>query len=184
MAMGIVDDNELERELNKLNKNNSVQIIDSPSKGRAPNDVNVPDSLRKIIGETSEIDGRKEAVALAKMFDISPSSVSAYANGVTSTASYNEKKTDIQNHINESKARIAGKARARLMKSLNFITDEKLGEAKVSEVALVARHMATVMREMEPPKTEVNENNGIQFIFYSPHIKKEDSYDVIDVTNE
>ena len=183
MAMGIVDDNELERELNKLNKNNSI-VVNSPSKGRAPNDVNVPDSLRKIIGETNEIDGRKEAVALAKMFDISSSSVSAYANGVTSTASYNEKKTDIQNHINESKARIAGKARARLMNSLKHITDEKLSESKPAELALVARHMATVMREMEPPKEQVNENNGIQFIFYSPNIRKEEVYDVIDVSNE
>ena len=193
MSMGLVNDEDFECELNKSNQKslasvkeiNSVKVIDSPTKGRAPGDVEVPESLRKIIGETSELDGRKEAVALAKMFDISESSVSAYAHGSTSTANYNKPDTEIgsiNEHINKSKERISNKARSRLFQSLKYITDEKLKkEESVAILSQVARNMATIVKEMEPLVNTNNENNGIQFIFYSPHIKTEEVYDTITV---
>jgi len=190
MSMGLVNDEDFECELNKGSQSNSnwnraiAEIRESPTKGRAPGDVEVPESLRKIIGETSELDGRKEAVALAKMFDISESSVSAYAHGSTSTASYNKPDIgidSIQSHINKSKERISNKARSRLFQSLKHITDEKLKEASVRDVSQVARHMSAIIKEQEPSVNTSNENNGIQFIFYSPHIKNEDVFDTITV---
>jgi len=193
MSMGLVNDEDFECELNKgsqsnWNKATSIdlaKIIESPNKGRALGDVEVPESLRKIIGETSELDGRKEAVALAKMFDISESSVSAYAHGSTSTANYNKPDTEIgsiNEHINKSKERISNKARSRLFQSLKYITDEKLKkEESVAILSQVARNMATIVKEMEPSVNTNNENNGIQFIFYSPHIKTEEVYDTITV---
>ena len=193
MSMGLVNDEDFECELNKGSQSNwnkatsidSAKIIESPNKGRALGDVEVPESLRKIIGETSELDGRKEAVALAKMFDISESSVSAYAHGSTSTANYNKPDTEIgsiNEHINKSKERISNKARSRLFQSLKYITDEKLKkEESVAILSQVARNMATIVKEMEPSVNTSNENNGIQFIFYSPHIKTEEVYDTITV---
>ena len=193
MSMGLVNDEDFECELNKGSQSNwnkatsidSAKIIESPNKGRALGDVEVPESLRKIIGETSELDGRKEAVALAKMFDISESSVSAYAHGSTSTSTYNQSKTEpgsINEHINKSKERISNKARSRLFQSLKYITDEKLKkEESVAILSQVARNMATIVKEMEPLVNTNNENNGIQFIFYSPHIKTEEVYDTITV---
>jgi len=193
MSMGLVNDEDFECELNKGSQSNwnkatsidSAKIIESPNKGRALGDVEVPESLRKIIGETSELDGRKEAVALAKMFDISESSVSAYAHGSTSTANYNKPDTEIgsiNEHINKSKERISNKARSRLFQSLKYITDEKLKkEESVAILSQVARNMATIVKEMEPSVNTNNENNGIQFIFYSPHIKTEEVYDTITV---
>jgi hypothetical protein len=72
-------------------------------KGRKEGDNNVPNSIRAIIGETSNIDGRKEALALANSLNIS-SSVSAYANGVTSTKDYNgDKKESIVDVLTKSK---------------------------------------------------------------------------------
>ena len=184
MAMGLVNDEDFECELNKSNQK-PLASVKEIIKGRGENSVEVPESLRKIIGETSELDGRKEAVALAKMFDISESSVSAYANGATSTANYNQPSTEpdsIQSHINKSKERISNKARSRLFESLKCITDEKLKEASVRDVSQVARHMSAIIKEQEPTVNTNNENNGIQFIFYSPHLKQEDVYDTITVS--
>lgn len=184
MAMGIVTEEELELEINRLNGKRAPQIIDI-QKGRGEGSLEVPESLKKIIGETNEIDGRSEANKLARMFDISSSSVSAYANGATSTASYNEPNSSIREHINKSKERIANKARSRLFSSLKHITEDKLSEAKVEVLASVARNMSAIVKDMEPPASNnSNENNGIQFIFYSPQFRSEKNFDVIDMSSE
>jgi len=182
MAMGIVNDDELELELNKLNHSKPLASVKEIIKGRGEGNVEVPESLRKIIGETSELDGRKEAVALAKMFDISESSVSAYARGSTSTSTYNSPTPSIVEHISKSKERISNKAKSRLFQSLKYITDEKLkAEPSVAILSTVAKNMAAIIKEMEPDQVTNNENNGIQFIFYSPHIRKEEVFDSITV---
>src|SRR5215510_5460530 len=108
MPMGIVSDDDFDREINHLNRKPVVtpppvipEVVDMPRPGRSNGDVNVPDSLRKIIGETSELEGRDAALELASKFGISPSSVSAYANGSTSTASM-DKQPNLE-HINSAK---------------------------------------------------------------------------------
>ena len=177
MAMGIVSDEDFEKEINRNNQAR-VEIIE---RGRGNGNKNVPDSLRKIIGETNEVDGRKEALALAKMFDISDSSVSAYANGATSTTSYN-KPTDIQNHIDKTKERIQNKARTRLFKALNHITEEKLADAKLRDVSSVARDMAAIVKDMEPESGRNGSgNNAPTFVFYAPQFRDERSFDTIHV---
>src|SRR5665213_3048163 len=121
MPLGIISDSDFECELNdslvKENQSNPIdgKIIDLPTPGRGEGSLEVPESLRKIIGETSQIDGRPQAIDLASRFGISPSSVSAYANGSTSTKSYDSPNKDIRDHINKAKERISKKARIRLV---------------------------------------------------------------------
>lgn len=184
--MGIVNDDELELELNRLNKIQVPTIIDI-HKGRGQGSVEVPESLRKIIGETNEIDGRTKANKLAKMFDISSSSVSAYANGSTSTASYHKPDKDLLNHITKAKERISKKARMKLNRALDHITDEKLEQAKPEVLAGVARNMSAIVKDLEPSPIQgngINTNVGAQFIFYSPIMRKEESFDVLDCQSE
>src|SRR5215510_1658905 len=116
MAMGIVSNKDFDSELSSLQTPKpvekivkQVEVIDVPAKGRG-NNLEVPDALRKVIGETSAIHGRAEAVELASNFGISPSSVSAYANGSTSTSSYADQPN--KDHITDAKQRISKKARA------------------------------------------------------------------------
>ena len=110
MPIGIVSDEDFESELNRISVPKKVvpspvlnpEIVEMDRPGRKEGDVNVPESLRKIIGEEALLNGRQSALGLAKMFDISPASVSAYANGATSTASYNSPNTALVSHINKS----------------------------------------------------------------------------------
>jgi predicted transcriptional regulator len=179
MPMGIVSDKQFEEALKDGTPSPnppSVQIIDV-EKGRGKGNVEVPDGLRKIIGEESAINGRASALEIANSFGISPSSVSAYANGSNSTATY-----DTQpglNQINDAKLRVAKKARNRLVMALNSLTKEKIEGAKAKDIAGVAKDMAVVIKNMEPEGPKNNGNSGPTFIFYSPQMRSEKVFEVV-----
>ncbi len=182
MAMGVVSDKDFEKELINSSVPTTVDAVVNPivRPGRNSGDNNVPDSLRKIIGETSEIDGRSDALDLASRFGISASSVSAYSNGSRSTDTMN--KQPALNHINQAKERISKRARIKLFKALDNITDDKLIDAKAIDLASVARSLSAVVKDMEPEVArDSNEGkNQPTFIIYSPQIREERHYDVIN----
>lgn len=181
--MGIVSDSDFELEDNRLspkpksNPNPNAQVIDL-ERGRGIGNVEVPNALRNIIGDTAITDGRQDAVALANNFGISPSSASAYAQGATSTASYHERpNTEV---LNKTRTKITKIAHSKLIKSLRAITEDKLESAKARDLAGIAKDMSAVVRNMEPEKeTNTNTNNGPTFVFYSPQFKKEEHFDVV-----
>jgi len=186
MGMGIVSDKDFDSALddcvNPKPKSIPVaQIVDITRPGRKEGDVNVPDSLRQIIGDTAVTDGRQEAVALAKNFGLSPSAASAYANGATSTASYND--TPNKETIVNAKTRVASRARAKLMLALSKLTADKLDSAKARDLAGIARDMSQVIKNVEPDVAPgvggVNTGGGPAFVFYAPQQREESTYQVI-----
>jgi hypothetical protein len=178
MPMGIVSDSDFNKELEK-NQTPSTAVIKDINKGRGNGNVEVPNALRKVIGETSEIDGRQAAIDLASSFGISPSSVSAYSNGATSTASYADQPN--KSHLEEAKERISKKARNKLLLAMNHITKEKLVDAPARILAGIAKDMSAVVKNMEPdtPKSTVENNNGPQFVIYAPQYRKEEHFEVV-----
>jgi predicted transcriptional regulator len=192
MPIGIVSEDDFNQELNHLSNGKSgpirapkVEIIDSPlpSHGRNNGDVNVPESIRKIIGETAVIDGRAAAISLAKDFGISPSSVSAYAKGATSTASYNQPKESIISHINKSRQRAIKKASKTLNAALGAITQEKLDYSDAKDLSGIAKDMAVVIKNLEPKdtSTEGGASGTPQFVIFAPQFRDERSFDTIHV---
>lgn len=184
MAMGIVSDSEFDSEQEILSKPkvNSVPVIQpiivDINRGRGKGNVEVPNGLRQIIGETAISDGRQEAIQLAKSFGISPSSASAYAKGSTSTTSYQDQPN--KPTINSAKERIAKSARNKLRFALAALTSEKISEAKAIDISTIARNMAAVVKQMEPETPAgLGQNNGTQFILYAPVFQKEDSFEVV-----
>jgi len=74
MPIGIVSDTDFQSELDRLSgsiKSVSVPVSGTieqlPTKGRNTGDNNVPESLRKIIGEDAAINGRQSALQIAKI---------------------------------------------------------------------------------------------------------------------
>ena len=189
MAMGIVSDNDFGKEINNttpraqksiipLNPSVNAEVIDIPSPGRKEGDVNVPNSLRQVIGESSFTDGRQEAVALASNFGISPSSVSAYARGAKSTASYDE--TPNNSIVASSRNRVQKRAMNRLMDAMKHITPDKLANAKARDLAGIAKDMSAVIKQMEPDSEPASAGqNQPQFLVYAPQFRDERSYEVI-----
>lgn len=190
MAMGVVSDKDFDSEFNKLKEReeSSVQSTPTPiptnaivvdvNKGRGKGNVEVPNTLRNLIGTTAIEDGRHEALELGKSFGISPSSVSAYANGAVSTSTYDDRPNAPV--ITSSKDRIARKARGRLLMALRHITPEKLQDTKVRDLAGIAKDMAAVSKSMEEIDNPLGKGNtGPTFVFYSPQFRKEEVFDVV-----
>lgn len=196
MVMGICSDEDFEKELANLSvivdgveKSLSVGItgegnvtgeILNINRGRGNGNNEVPESLKKIIGETSIEEGRKESLQIARAFGISDSSVSAYSVGSTSTASYRNPARNLQSHLNRAKERIQKKARVRLSNALDSITPEKLADANLREASGVARDMSVIIKNLEP-ESERSPLDTPQFIIYAPSIRKEESFEVINV---
>jgi len=189
MPIGIVTDDDFLRELESYKDNKSpeptrtpvVEVLDKP--GRKEGDTNIPDSLRKIIGETSVLEGRKAALGLAGMFGISPSSVSAYAKGATSTTSYNEPKKSIIEHITKSRKRAIKKAQHVLNSAMGAITQEKLDYADAKDLSTIAKDMSVVIKNLEPPAppSSAESNNNQQFVIFAPQFRDERSFEHITV---
>lgn len=190
MGIGIVSDSDFEDELSKLSRPRkvvpSVVSIEKESHGRNEGDNNVPESLRKIIGETAVIDGRKEALSLASAFGISASSVSAYAKGATSTSSYNTPKASIVQHINKSRYRAIKKASVTLNSALNCITQEKLDYTDAKDLSGIAKDMAVIIKNLEPQSVPTIEGgqSSPQFVIFAPTFRDERSFETITVKEE
>lgn len=185
MGMGIVSDIDFDSELaNARGKTREesrpvTAIINPlPTPGRNNGDINVPDSLRKVIGDTAVSDGRQEALAIGRAFGISDSSVSAYGVGARSTASYNDRPA--LPVINGAKEKIQRRARIKLHTALNSLTKEKIQESKAIEIASIAKTMSGIIKDMEPetpPSTADSKSNGPTFVFMAPPILKEDAFE-------
>jgi hypothetical protein len=155
------------------------------SRGRSEGDVNIPESLRKLIGEESVINGRSAALQLAKDFGVSASSVSAYAKGATSTASYNTPKPGIIQHINKSRRRAIKKAGAVLNDAMAAITQDKLDYTDARDLSSIAKDMSVIIKNLEPPaesaQSDKAQNAPPQFVIYAPTFRDERSFDSITV---
>lgn len=172
--------------IEEITDETAPQIIQASAKarGRGESNTQVPSGIRKIIGETSAINGRSDALKLAELFDVKPSSVSAYSKGAHSTSSINTPNDNTKAHIDASKLRVSTRARKKLNLALSHITDDKLAEAKVGEIASVAKAMAGVIKDMEPSTDNSNNKSNMPFIVYAPIIRHESSFEVVHAKDD
>lgn len=194
MPLGIVSDKDFIREIDNvqprvptIEKKIDINEVITPElvpddesvKGRGIGSVEVPNSLRRLIGDESINNGRQAALELAESFGLSASSVSAYTNGSTSTASYDKRiNGDV---IANAKGRVSRRARNRLMLALKKMTAEKLDECNAKELSGVAKDMSQIMVNMEPKQEQNNktEVNGPTFVLYKPQVKPEEAFNSV-----
>jgi hypothetical protein len=170
MPMGIVDDAEFQKEIQR-----SSQVV-TIQRGRG-NTRNVPESLRKIIGENAVEEGSKATKVMTNAFGISDSSLSAYKHGANSTASYND--PAFKPAIDKVRDKITRKARSRLIASLNAITPEKLSDEKPRDLAGIAKDMSAIIKNMEPDAEKDKIPQAL--IIFAPRMVTEEKFEVIDV---
>jgi predicted transcriptional regulator len=194
MPVGLVSDIEFIKELERLSGRTSrpvspdqsvPTVVDiSPEHGRNKGDLNVPDSLRQIIGEEAVINGRASALSIAKEFGISSSSVSAYAKGATSTTTYHEAKPSIISHINKSRVRATKKASHVLNSALSAISQDKLDYTDAKDLSGIAKDMSVIIKNLEPQNVQSESDSNSktpQFVIYAPQFKDERSFEFIQV---
>lgn len=149
-------------------------------KGRPIGRHNRTPEEREIIAGEALIHGNQYALS---NHDVSQSSISAYKKGATSTASYDNPDNDLLNSVSNQRLKIASVAHGKLSAALDQITNEKLASANLKTIASVAQSMSAIVKNMEPDQ-QISANQNIQFTFYAPRSKSEESYDVIDMRNE
>lgn len=177
--MLVVDDEDFELELNRLN-DSGAKVVPLPKMGRTEGTKETPESLRKLIaGEALE--GGSTAKEISHAFNISPSSISAYKAGATSTDRLTAGKLDTV--LVENNQKIGRTAQNKLMKALKHITEEKMADAKLTDLGQVAANMSRIIEKTTPkvPEAPTVQNN---IIFYSPQQIKPENYDVIDLAAE
>lgn len=179
MAIGIVSDDELERELANSGPA-PVGVVVTLKRGRGEDKTNTPPAVRKIIGEESVTHGHAAGVELGKALGVSESSVSAYQKGSTSTALMDRPDPELLEHITEVQRKVAKSARHKLALAIDAITEDKLAESSPRIAAGVAKDMSVVVKNMEP-STEGERGNSTKFVFFVPNMRKEDQFEVIDV---
>jgi predicted transcriptional regulator len=171
MPLGIVSDDIFDAEMKH------VQHVDI-NRGRGPIQA-VPDIIREIVAEEAILSDKSQA-EVAEQFGVSPSSVSAYKHGATSTATYNEPHEKLNKRNDKIRSEVISTARSRLLQALDKITPEKLEATKARDLAGIAKDMSTVISQHEPQVS--NQNIGAQFVFHVPTVRKESEYEIIDVT--
>lgn len=157
----------------------TLPTIEQIQRGRG-NAPEVPEVLRAALGIDAVENGNKSTKKMTKEFGISDSSLSAYKNGSTSTASYDSPDKPLLDKVNSARLRITSRAQNRLLEALKNITPEKLESAKLRDIASTAQAMSAVIRNIEPQTNNQN-NQNVNFVFFAPKLKQESDYDVITV---
>jgi len=179
MPLGILSDEEYAEELEKLSpkKPAKAEIVQLPERGRNGKEE-VPDSVRKIVASCA-LNGEDRQL-IESTFGVSQSSISAYKNGATSTASYHKPDEVLAQHVDTVKKGIVKKANNRIMRALNSMKNDKFESASLRDLSGVAKDMSAVIRNLEPQR-EAGSGNNAQFVFFSPKLKDESDYKIINV---
>lgn len=181
MPMGIVSEADFSKEIKKIPGQEDpkpIPQIREIEKGRG-NKPETPDIIREVIGELAM--EKVPARVLAKEYNVSESSVSAYKVGAHSTATYSEPNPLLTKHIDSHREKLISKAKSKLDFALESITPNKLDETNAIGLSTIAKNMSAIVKDLEPPVPEASKNN-IQFIFMAPKLKDESSYEVIEVS--
>jgi len=197
MALGIVSDDDFESALNEsdrkkkiiiipeleVNQNNKEKVyipeVINIKHGRGTGTKETPSFIRKLVA--SEAISGANVNELSELFNVSKSSISAYKNDATSTATYDEQNEELKRANDKVRNNIVGKAQQKLLDAISCITSEKLNDAKVNIASGVARDMSTIMRNVNP-SGEGGSNNNNKVIIYRPRMNEEDDYDIIQVS--
>lgn len=187
MPMLIVNDHDFDAELENCrsrvptrNDNKPTAIVETdPDKGRG-HTKEVPENLRKLIGAAALEDNNR---ALSEAFGISKSSVSAYKNGATSTSSYNKPDKALVEHVGNKRAQILDESNDKILLALKELTGDKLAESNAKILSAVARDLSTVNKNLAETSNLGGDRAPI-FIIHAPQQRKEEHYEVIDVSKE
>jgi DNA-binding XRE family transcriptional regulator len=166
----LVDNDEADARLSSpLNLANRFSIRHELLKGKGR-----PDKKENLTqDERDEIAVRARAgenqTKLAKEFGISQPSISHIERGKSKTDEVKVEKA--LNHVRD-------RALSRLMSSLGLLTDDKLSGCSARDLSLVAANMSRVVEKTIPKE---NTQSGINLIIYSPELKRESGFKVVEI---
>jgi predicted AlkP superfamily phosphohydrolase/phosphomutase len=185
MPLGIVNETEFNHEINHLGiiipSNKEDEPVDNSeirdiSRGRPIGKLETPEIVRETIA-LDKLAG-VQSKQLQKEFNISASSVSAYAKGATSTARYNDPDRNLSRAIESRKSLITERAIDKLTEALESINLTE--DMKPNMASMIAKDMSAIVKNMGPDMVINNDNRVVVF---KPRMREEEEYQVIDVVD-
>ena len=174
----VIDNDKVSIDNDKVSSVNCA-VLELPTSGRNLGDDNKPETLRKIIAEC-KINGDDDK-SIIDNFKTSSSSISAYSRGMNGT---NDKVNDsLARFVKNARNSITRKASRTLIKTLDFISDDKINELKANEMSILAKNMSSIIADMEDKTRAVNNGIRAQFVIFAPPQKQLETYEVIEVSS-
>lgn len=174
-----IDHEELQRRLNS-SSNIANSIVEHRVSGARRAPTPTPLEVREKICEVANEPGAPAQVEIAAQFGVSQAVVSTAKNNPPSQAAVNAVNAN-RNRRREECGRVADFALAKLMKSLDLVTDEMLGGVEDPlKLAKIASQMSGIVNNMERTEEPLL-NQNVQVVIYAPGPKTEDRYKSIEV---
>lgn len=121
------------------------------------------------------VDGGGNGVEIAAAFGVSRMAVSNAARGRSGPNPPNEER---RRKLEERQLDIKDTALIKLMSSLNLLTEEKMEDLTAKDLSQVASNMSKVVHSIQAGEAA---GSPVNIVIYSPEIRKEESFKVIDV---
>jgi len=159
------------------------KIIESGGFSRAGRKKNIPNrSLEEnaSLGLSRLLLG---GTATEQMFGVSQPVLSHLTQGYTGPIEKKKgnRKDDLLDEIYSQGQEVSKRAFSKLIRSLDLVTEDKLGEIKdVGKLVSVAKSLSGIIKDVTPKDGNLNDG-GVHFHIYRPEQNDESTYDVIEV---
>lgn len=172
MPMLVVNEEEFNIEIGRLKVD--YRTIE---RGRGLGKKETPVQIRKLVA--SEAIAGVKVEDIRESYNISPSSISAYKNGATSTASYNKPDKELDGNNKQVRAVLSERAESVALEAIGLLTLEKMESSKAKDISSIAKDMSSVISNMR----DSNGNGGpkVNVMIYQPQIREEADFKVIDI---
>jgi len=157
-----------------------AEIVVPPKLGR-PGDKKIDSLTKELIAVQSAVMGVPQT-QLARIHGTSQAEVSINKNGNDRTNRAQRKENEkIREVINHAKYRIADRATAKLMTSLELFDPERLDQ---KDLPNAAKSMAHILEKVTQDFEGQERASGPTFHIYAPRSRSEESFQVIDVRDK
>ena len=157
------------------------KIIDSTTPGRKRNIRNRSTEENGSVGLSTKVLGSK---ATEKLFGVDPQQQNHIVHGHTSSVDRVNKKNqkeDLLEEIYRQSGVVTNLAFSRLLKSLDLLDEEKIGEIEdPMKLLSTARGLSGIVKDMTPKEGEGREQS-VHFHVYRPEQNQDSDYETIEV---
>ena len=144
---------------------NKVAILPNPRAGKRPELPEQDKVMIKVLAATGD-----KQKTIAAQFGTSQGEVSAIKRGIVPV--------EDQGLSKEVREEAYEKATDLLMRSLGFITDDKLADTSATKLSAIAANMGRVVEKITPRS---DQSQNVQVVIYCPEQRSIEDYKVIEV---
>ena len=164
-----------------------TEVLVPKKLGRKKGSKTVPPLVKELAGAAAHFSDPK---VVAAEFGLSPAQVTLYKQGKTTAGAapnpvlqkaVNQSVTEVKSAVQTIQNKIHKKALKKLSRTLDFVSVDKLTDAKLRDVSAAVRNLSHAAQVLDPEAGKKQSDHGPQVVFYAPQVKTEDDYDHVKI---